>query len=62
VTFTVAAKQPGAAPCNGNDAVAFEVDLGEPLQDKTLVDGQCLPDKKGKRPVYCWSDPIRVGA
>ncbi|MFI6820725.1 hypothetical protein ACIBJE_07195 [Micromonospora sp. NPDC050187] len=61
VTFTVAAKQPGAAPCNGNDEVSFEVDLGEPLRDRPIVDGQCLPDNKGPKP-YCGPDPTRFRA
>ena len=43
VTFTVVLKQPGAAACPGNDQVSYEVDLGEPLQGRALVDGQCLP-------------------
>jgi hypothetical protein len=59
VTFTVAAQEPGAKPCNGNDEVSFEVDLGEPIQDRPIIDGQCLPAKKGKTPFYCSPDPIR---
>ncbi|GAA3744561.1 hypothetical protein GCM10022225_30280 [Plantactinospora mayteni] len=42
VTFAVAPKQQDPAPCPGNDQVSFEVDLGEPLQGRTLVDGQCV--------------------
>jgi len=42
VTFTVEA-QTGASPCPGNDAVPYEVDLGQPLGDRALVDGGCAP-------------------
>jgi hypothetical protein len=61
VTFTVAARQPGAATCRGNNEVPFEVDLGEPLRDRSIADGECLPDKKGPKP-YCSPDPIRYRA
>jgi hypothetical protein len=46
VTFRVAAQEPGAKTCNGNNEVPVEVDLGEPMQGRTLVDGQCPPDKE----------------
>lgn len=41
VTFTVAAKSPGPAPCQGNNQVPYEVELGEPLRGRALVDGLC---------------------
>jgi hypothetical protein len=43
VTFTVEAEtSDGAFTCQGNDEVAQEVDLGQPLGDRALVDGSCL--------------------
>lgn len=42
VTFTVAARTPGAAQCQGNEEVAYDVDLGEPLQGRSIIDGECL--------------------
>jgi hypothetical protein len=59
VTFIVAAKRPGAASCPGNDQVSYEVDLGEPLQDRTLVDGQCLPGGEGATTAFCASGSTR---
>jgi hypothetical protein len=41
VVFTVEPAPPGAHTCPGNDEVAFEVQLGQPLGDRALVDGIC---------------------
>ncbi len=41
VTFTAAALGAGFHTCPGNDAVAAEVPLREPLGTRTLVDGGC---------------------
>lgn len=59
VTFSVAPKQPGAAACPGNDQVSYEVDLGEPLRDRALVDGQCLPGAEAATTSFCATGPTR---
>ena len=59
VTFSVAPKQPGAAACPGNDQVSYEVDLGEPLRDRALVDGQCLPGGEAVSTSFCATGPTR---
>ena len=53
VTFAVAPKGPGPATCLGNDEVAYEVDLREPLQGRALVDGQCLPGGEAENTSFC---------
>jgi hypothetical protein len=42
LTFRVRPDEPESATCPGNDAVPYEVALGEPLGDRKLVDGFCL--------------------
>ncbi|SBV29526.1 hypothetical protein GA0070620_5103 [Micromonospora krabiensis] len=59
VTFSVAPKQPGAAACPGNNQVSYEVDLGELLRDRALVDGQCLPDGEAPTTSFCATGPTR---
>ncbi len=42
ITFAVEALPSGVSyTCVGNDAVAYAVDLGQPLEGRTLVDGTC---------------------
>ena len=41
VTFLVETDLDGGE-CPSNDAVPYEVDLGEPIGDRALVDGACL--------------------
>ncbi|MEV6813048.1 hypothetical protein [Micromonospora sp. NPDC051296] len=53
VTFLVAPKQPGPATCPTNDQVSYEVDLGEPLRGRTLVDGQCLSGREAATTSFC---------
>jgi hypothetical protein len=59
VTFSVAPRQPGAAPCPGNDQVSYEVDLGEALRSRALVDGQCLPSGQASNTSFCFPDSTR---
>jgi hypothetical protein len=59
VTFSVAPQQLGAADCQGNDQIPFEVDLGEPLQGRALVDGQCLPGGEAATTSFCVPDATR---
>ena len=51
VTFRVLPKQIGAADCQGNNKVQFEVDFGEPLAGKSLVDGECCLEARPHQPV-----------
>ena len=59
VTFLVTPKRADAARCPANDQVRFEVDLGEALQRRSLVDGHCLPGQPGVRTVFCLPDGVR---
>lgn len=59
VTFSVAPGKPGGANCQGNNEVAYEVDLGEPLLDRKLVDGQCLPGGEAVTTSFCVPDATR---
>lgn len=59
VRFAVAPKEPGAANCQGNDLVPVEVDLGEPLGDRSLVDGECLPGGEAPGTAFCDPDGVR---
>lgn len=59
ITFTVAAKGLGAANCLGNQEVAYEVDLGEPLLERALIDGQCLPGGEAVTTSFCVPDSTR---
>ncbi len=59
VTFFVAPKQADLAPCPSNEQVPFDIDLGEPLQSRILVDGHCLPGQRGTGTIFCSPDGIR---
>ena len=59
VTFRVRPKQDGAASCPSNNDVAFDVDLGEPLGDRALVDGACLPGGAAVTTASCVDGPTR---
>lgn len=47
ITFTVSPSKAGAADCQGNDAVAYEVQLSAPLGGRALVDGACASTEAG---------------
>jgi hypothetical protein len=55
VTFTVAADA-GTFTCPGNDQVPYEVDLGQPLGDRRLVDGSCSPGAEAATTSSCSED------
>lgn len=59
ITFTVAAKGPGAANCLGNQEVAYKIELGEPLLERALIDGQCLPGGEAVTTSFCVPDSAR---
>jgi hypothetical protein len=57
VTFTVAPEAgSGEFTCQGNDVVAYEVDLGVPLGNRSLVDGACLGDGGAGGTSFCIED------
>jgi hypothetical protein len=53
VTFAVEPRGAGDADCQGNDQVAYEVLLDEPLGGRTLVDGQCTPGAEAATTSFC---------
>ncbi len=59
MTFSVAPAGPGGANCQGNNEVAYLVHLGEPLLDRKLVDGQCLPGGDAVTTAFCVPDSTR---
>jgi hypothetical protein len=58
VTFTVKFASEGYHACPGNDQVAVEVDLGQPLGDRVLLDGACQPSGAAVDTSFC-EDPPR---
>lgn len=59
VTFAVAPRSPGAASCQSNNQVPYEVDLGEPIGRRSLIDGECLPGGQAATTSHCASGPRR---
>ena len=59
VTFSVAPERSGAADCQGNDQVPYEVSLPEPLGERALVDGQCLEGGAAGTTSFCQPDATR---
>jgi hypothetical protein len=59
VTFQVEPKEPGGADCQGNEWVPYEVTLNEPIGDRALIDGQCLPGWAAEQTSFCDPDPRR---
>lgn len=58
VTFTVAVAEPGAYDCPANEPVEVVVDIGEPLGDRTLLDGMCPADSTGMAVSGCGPDGV----
>lgn len=58
VTFTVAPLPEGGYPCPGNDQVPYTVQLGEPIGQRTLVDGACLSGEAASTS-FCEEGPTR---
>jgi hypothetical protein len=58
VTFRVAAF-PDDILCPSNDQVPYEVDLGEPLGERRLVDGSCRPGSDAEVTYFCTGDGVR---
>ncbi|WP_183095456.1 hypothetical protein [Nocardioides stalactiti] len=59
VTFEVEAAVGGSFDCQGNDQVAHEVVLDEPLGDRALVDGSCLEGGEAGTTSFCSPDGVR---
>ncbi|RIQ18887.1 hypothetical protein [Jiangella rhizosphaerae] len=59
VTFRVEPDDPGAADCQGNDWVPYEVSVNEPIGDRALIDGQCRPGGAAEQTVFCDPGPSR---
>lgn len=59
VTFEVAPDDAGAADCQGNEWVPYEVTLDEPIGDRALIDGQCRPGGAAEDTVFCDPEPSR---
>jgi hypothetical protein len=59
VTFSVAESARRAATCQANNLVPYEVNLGEPLGHRALIDGHCLPDGAAATTSWCRNGPAR---
>ncbi len=58
VTFTVESLSGGAYYCPGNDWVPYEVEVGEPIGNRELVDGACFTEE-AERTSFCADGPER---
>lgn len=59
VIFKVEAIGDGLQLCPGNDTVSIEVDLGEPIGDRRIVDGGCAVDRHDSSTGRCREGPVR---
>jgi hypothetical protein len=57
VTFTVEHSPGGRCPTN--DQVPYVVDAGQPIGERRLVDGACLPDGDGVSTSFCSDGGVR---
>jgi hypothetical protein len=62
ITFTVRPDEPSSATCPSNDQVPYDVELGEPLGDRALVDGQCLSGAEAVGTADCPTDGVRYSS
>jgi hypothetical protein len=53
VTFAVEPAEPGGHTCQGNDAVPYVVDLGQPIGGRILVDGACAEGQEAATTSFC---------
>jgi hypothetical protein len=58
VIFEVESLPPGEYTCPGNDLVSVDVDLGEPIGNRNLIDGACL-EGEAVTTSFCEGGPIR---
>lgn len=59
VTFQVDPADATGADCQGNAAEPYDVPLSEPLDDRPLVDGACLPGTGNERTSFCLDGGVR---
>lgn len=59
VTIDVKPNGDGLHECQGNNRVPYEVVLTEPLGDRTLVDGQCVPGGEATTTSHCAGGGVR---
>ncbi len=59
VIYAVAADRPEGGDCQSNDWVPYLVDLGEPLGERALVDGECLSGDEAPTTSFCRRGGIR---
>lgn len=59
VSFTVSPPVSGPATCQSNDWVPFDLDLGQPIGARVLVDGACLPGGSATGTSFCSADGVR---
>lgn len=62
LTFQVEPGDPRGGNCQGNNRVPYEVELSEPIGDRALVDGQCLPGREAEHTSFCEPDGNRWSA
>jgi hypothetical protein len=55
ITFTVEA-DPDGGDCPSNDWVPYQVDLGEPIGSRALVDGSCIDESEAATTSHCSED------
>lgn len=58
VTFSVENNREGDATCPSNNWVKYDVDLGEPLGNRDLIDGTCQAGGEAATTSFC-SDSVR---
>lgn len=59
VKFEVEANKQNLQLCPGNDTVAFDVDLGEPIGERQLIDGSCAAAQHPTPAEVCLNDGVR---
>ncbi len=58
ITFTIAPRIDGGT-CEGTLGVPVDIDLGEPIGDRSLVDGECHPGSTAWSTAFCLEEGVR---
>jgi hypothetical protein len=58
VTFTVSPGPPDIAGCPGNEEAPYQVQLPEPLGDRSMTDGACV-DGEARDTSFCLPSGVR---
>jgi hypothetical protein len=61
VTFRISPRI-DSGTCEGTPGVAYEVELDEPLGDRSLVDGECRPGSTAWATAFCLDEGVRYGS